>query len=243
MALPKWVLPVAGVAVAGLGVVLVRRNRTKLAAPKVAVLDQGVGFARAEGLNVDWTVLGRNGRFGWTWAGQVNPQIKNASAFVFPDQGSAYRNLVENTGMIPLPRPMPSRELEGDDEDEDEDEVEGEVIEAEPATAIATAAFWSPPPEGSLMYPGGANPNAAPYLEDPEDLTFSDDCRIVVVGPDWWDKIGDFVSASPDTSANELLEMITETEFPADCDYDVGVGARQLRDELWERITEVATQE
>ena len=124
-------------------------------------------------------------------------------------------------------------EPEVDDEDDPIVEPEGAGL-----PPLPPAAFWAEPPEGSIAYPSGADPRGAPYLEDEAGAVFAPDCAIAVVGPDWWDRIGDVVEASGLDQAGDLLALVMNEEFPPDCDYDVAVGARKLRDELWGRINE-----
>ncbi len=135
----------------------------------------------------------------------------------------------------------PVVEPEVDDEDEESEEPFRPIppiVEPEGAglPPLPPAAFWAEPPEGSIVYPEGADPRGAPYLEDEAGAVFAPDCAIAVVGPDWWDRIGDVVEASGLDQAGDLLALVMNEEFPPDCDYDVAVGARKLRDELWGRI-------
>lgn len=142
----------------------------------------------------------------------------------FLEEGGAPKLMrLQLPSSIPIPEPVPLP-----------------APEAEPVIPpLPPAVAWGMPPDGSIVYPAEADVRDAPYLEDPEDLVFSDDCAVVVIGPEWWDKIGDFVAAYPNETAEDLFAEILGLEFPPDCHYDAAEGARLLRDELWKRITEV----
>jgi hypothetical protein len=195
-----------------------RAHRRKKAATTTArhrrVVDQGRAYAASLNATVDWDVYRQGLKYGWVYSVVGLEDSLVESDPVFDREDEAYHSLDLSLSLEPLPSP------EGAEE---------------PETTLGEAASWHPPPPGSKVYPPGESVKDAPALADPEGIVFSDDCAVVVIGPDWWDKVGDIIAATNLQDTVALEDVVLQTEFPPGCDL-AARGASRLRTELRQRI-------
>lgn len=209
-------------------IALTRRRRQKASTTTSArerrIVDQGRALSNAIGSAVDWDVYRQGLKFGWIYSVVGRPESLTESPPAYGSEADAYDDLDNQLDLDPLPVPEGTEEPDVGTSDPDD-----------PDAMMGDAASWHAPPPGSLVYPPGEKAHKAPSLDDPEGASFAGDCSVVVVGPDWWDKVGDIVVASGLTDPLELEDVVLQTEFPPGCDLSAR-GAARLRSELRERI-------
>ncbi len=88
------------------------------------------------------------------------------------------------------------------------------------------------------IYPAGAQRTRIPPPRKPDGITADEQCRIIALGPMWWDRVGEYAAsliAKGETDAREIHRQILEV-FAPDCIGRPTGGADALRAELVQRI-------
>ncbi len=226
------------------------------------VVDSGVGFAEKLGINVGWGIVryapgfSRSGEeYSWNWNAQ-DPELAQEVGAPTGDQGGpfaseeqAYGALTAQIGLNPLPKPP---EPVGEGEEPPIPPLPPPPPPPGPNPLLPPGGLGlAPNPEGPgpiaepplfavTVYPEGASTGRLPGMTQADGIVFSDDQRVVGIGPLWWDKIGDRAEellGEGVTNPDEMLTTIAQEVFPM-AEIHTFVGPRMLYNELKQRIGE-----
>jgi hypothetical protein len=248
-------------AAAGVVAVTAGRSRSKKKSSGTAqsptVVDSGIGFAEKLGINVNWGIVRASASsFSWRWNAQDAESAEEVGV-ASSDQGGpfgseeqAFGELVEAIGLNPLPKPPAPVGEDG--------EVPIPPLPEPPKPPGPNPGLLPPggmglaqPPDGPgpipepplfavEVYPSGASPARLPNLTQADGIVFSDDQRVVGVGPLWWDALGNRAEellGEGVTSPPEMLTSITSEVFPM-AEIHLFVGPRMLYEAIEKRVNE-----